>query len=291
MKNPYTNQHADFEYIPFPKLGSGSQFHTYDTHDGRVLKLPLTMEETEVAIAKRRHNINPLSVEEAASINVRVHTLLNGKARIPSMVNHPFHDAREFLAIFGNPAIVPTDTSLPEDTPKKQWSVGRVAYTQDKVVVTGDILHGFADLPSLDRGDLAKIRQLIDLYIQQTYKAWEHGYADYVLKIGDSGIDANGNFVLLDLGEYTSDPDFMLRAIKEKRWMHSIIPAKIDFPQIPRELHDYYQKTMDNAFSVKDFQAHWRKKHHCTACKPLSQDSIHAFIVAKAAEIDYVDRW
>jgi hypothetical protein len=291
MSELYTNRHQPKEYVPFPELGSGSQFRAYDMHDGRVLKLPLTKQETAVAIAKRRHNVNPLSADEAASIEARIHTLFNGKARIPGMVNHPFHDRAEFLAIFGNPTIIPSETSLPEDTAEKQWSVGRVVYTQDKVVTTGEMLRHFANMPSLGRGDLSKIKQLIELYIQQTYKAWEHGYGDYVLKIGDTGLDANGNFILLDLGEYTNDPDFMLRALTEQRWLHSIIVAKVDFPQIPRQLHDFYRATMEVAFSPENFKAHWRQNHHCDGCTAASDDPVQAFIASKAIEIDYVDRW
>jgi hypothetical protein len=291
MNTPYINQHLDDEYIPFPELGSGSQFHTYDTHDGRVLKIPLTKEETRLAISERRHTVNPVSPQEIPSIEARIHTLFNGKARIPDMVEHPFYDQVDFLAIFGNPRIVPIGTSLPEDTAEKQWSVGRVVYTQDKVTMTGDMLRNLATLPSLGRGDLSKIRQLIELYIQQTYKAWEHGYADYVLKIGDTGLDSSGNFVLVDLGEYTSDADFIERALTEKRWLQSTMSDKVDFPQIPKQLQDYYRETLDDAFSVENFRAHWHKKHHCSACLPSDNDPIQSFIAAKAAEIDYVDRW
>lgn len=291
MNMLYVNQHGDDEYIPFPEIGSGSQFHTYDTHDGRVLKIPLTKEETVLAISKRRHTIDARSPKEIPSIEARIHTLFNGKARIPGMVEHPFYDQAEFLRIFGNPHIIPTDTSLPEDTAEKQWSVGRVVYTQDKVAMTGDMLRSLAALPALGRGDLSKIRQLVELYIQQTYKAWEHGYADYVLKIGDTGLDDTGNFILVDLGEYTSDSKFIERALTEKRWLHSTMPEKIDFPQIPQQLHEYYRKTLEDAFSIENFKAHWHKKHHCSACKPSDNDPIQSFIAAKAAEIDYVDRW
>ncbi len=291
MNTLYMNQHLNDEYVPFPELGSGSQFHTYDTHDGRVLKIPLTKEETRLAISERRHTVNPVSPQEIPSIEARIHTLFNGKARIPDMVEHPFYDQTDFLALFGNPRIVPVGTSLPEDTTEKQWSVGRVVYTQDKVTMTGDMLRNLATLPSLGRGDLSKIRQLIELYIQQTYKAWEHGYADYVLKIGDTGLDSSGNFVLVDLGEYTSDADFIERALTEKRWLQSTMPEKVDFPQIPKQLQDYYCKTLDDAFSVENFRAHWHKKHHCSACQPSDNDPIQSFIAAKAAEIDYVDRW
>lgn len=290
MTPKYINHHQLHEYVPFPELGSGSQFHAFDTHDGRVLKIPLTKEETAVAIARRRHNMNPLSAEEAASVETRIHTLVNGKGRIPAMVNHPLHASKDFLALMGNPKIITTDSVLPEDTPEKQWGAGRVVYTQDKVTMVGDLLDSLAQLRSLGESDLARVRQLIELYIQQTYKMWEYGYSDYVFKLGDTGIDERGKFVLVDIGEYSSDPEFVLRALSDQRWLHAIISTKIDFPQIPPQLHSYYQKTMTEAFSVENFKKYWRKKHICDDCKS-SDKTIEAFIAAKTSEIDYVDRW
>lgn len=291
MDKPYKTSHLQYEYIPFPELGHGSQFHTYDTHDGRVLKLPLTKEETGVVVSKRRHNMNPLSTQETASLETRIHTIINGKGRIPSMLNHSFYRSQDFLSILGNPTVIDAEQVLPEDKPGKEWGAGRVIYTQDKLTMVGDMLEEFSQLPTLKTGDLSRIKQIIELYIEQTYRLWSYGYADYVFKIGDTGFDEKGNLVLADLGEYSSDAAFMKKALADQRWLHSTIPDKIDFPQIPPQLHNYFATTLNNAFSVENFMSHWRKKHQCSTCETSNDDVISAFIAAKVAEIDFVDRW
>lgn len=280
------------EYVPFPELGSGSQFHVFDMHNGRVLKLPLTKQETYVVASKRRHNMNPLSTDETATLDARVQTIISSKSRIPAMLDHSFYDRSEFLQLLGNPSIIDTGTILPQDTPDKQWGTGRVIYTQDKLAMVGDMLNAFADLPTLRTGDINKIKQIIDRYIEQMYRLWEFGFSDYVFKIGDTGFDATGALVLADLGEYSSDAEFIQQVLADKRWLHSICPDKIDFPQIPGQLHEYFTQTLNNAFTPEQFQAHWRKKHTCSSCLPRSNDDVvSAFIAAKVAEIDYVDRW
>jgi hypothetical protein len=293
MKKRYTNLHRQFEYVPFPEVGSGSQFHAYDMYDGRVLKLPLTKEETYCVIADRRHNMNPFSAEESATIDNRVHTIINGKGRIPGMITHAFKDATDFLGLIGNPKLIDNTQLLPEDTPNKQWGVGRVMYTQDKVMMVGDLLDELRGQTRLSAGDSKKLRRIIDLYIEQTFKMWSFGYSDYVFKIGDTGITADGDLVLVDIGEYTNDPQFVKRAIADKRWLHSTIPTKIDFPQIPGQLLDYFEEACNNALTVANLEKYWGTNHHCTECTPPSDDDdvLRAFIASKSSEIDLVDRW
>lgn len=293
MSSRYTNKHRPFEYIPFPKLGSGSQFHAYDTHDGRVLKLPLTKEETYVVIADRHHNMNPYSPKESASVDARVHTIVNGKSRIPKMISHSFVNTKDFLTLMGNPEIVPVDKLLPEDTPTKQWGAGRVVYTQDKVMMVGDLLKSLNALPTLGDDDISKLKRIIDFYIEQTYKMWSFGYSDYVFKIGDTGMDQHGKLTLIDLGEYTNDPEFVKKAVTDQRWLHSIIASKIDFPQLPKQLHTYFKETCNNALTVENLEQYWGTNHICNECQQQENesDAISAFIAAKATEIDLVDRW
>ena len=291
MGASYKNNYQQYEYVPFPEIGCGSQFRVFDTHDGRVLKMPLTKIETYNAIVGRRHNMNPLSQKEAASVDVRVHTLINGKGRIPSMIAHPFNDAEDFLQLIGTPKLIVTDNIIPEDSPTKEWGAGRVVYTQEKVAMVGDLLRSLSGTTPLEADDVRKLKNIIELYIQQTYKMWSYGYSDYVFKIGDTGLDAKGKLVLIDIGEYTNDPQFVLKAIADKRWLHSTIASKIDFPQIPRQLYDFYVSTCENALTEETFQKYWRQKHHCSDCIQPGSNVLQAFIAAKASEIDFVDRW
>jgi hypothetical protein len=291
MKDTHVSGVFGGDIVPFPELGSGSQFHTFDMNDGRVLKLPLTAEETHIVMARRRHNMQPLSKAQTASVEARVQTALNGKSRIPAMVGHSFYNAKDFLALLGNPTLVNAENVLPKDTPDKQWGSGRVIYMQDKLSMVGRMLESFEALPVLGRGDVLQLRQLIDLYVEQTYLLWNYGFADYVFKIGDTGLDANNNLIFADLGEFSADAAFMRRVLADRRWLHSIVPDKIDFPQIPKPLHKYYTETLDNAFTETHFLAQWGQKHQCSSCNMTNGDAISAFIAAKVAEIDYVDRW
>ena len=290
MKSVQEFDYFDHTYVPFPEIGSGSQFHVFDMHNDRVLKLPLTKEETVEVLARRRHNMNPLSPVEQASVETRVHTVINGKARIPDMIGHSLYQPEGFLRILGNPTAVDTDNVLPKDTMNKQWGAGRIIYIQDKLDMIGTILGSFSELATLGRGDVLRLRHVIDLYAQRTYELWEYGYADYVFKLGDTGFDAGGNLVIADLGEFTSDPVFMKKAIDDRRWLHATMPEKIDFPQIPKQVQKYYTETLDNAFTHEHLAARWGAKHSCSSCGKRD-DPISMFISSKMAEIDYVDRW
>jgi hypothetical protein len=235
--------------------------------------------------------MQPLSKVETASVEARVQTAMNGKGRIPAMISHSFYNAKDFLAILGNPILVDVDKVLPKDSAGKHWGNGRVIYTQDKLSMVGIMLDAFADIASLGRGDVLRLKQIIDAYVQQTYRLWDYGFSDYACKIGDAGFDKDGGLIIADLGEFSSDPVFILKVIADQRWLHSTVSDKIDFPQIPKPLHEYYIKTLENAFTEKHFLAHWCSKHQCSACDIVGGDVISDFITAKMAEIDYVDRW
>jgi hypothetical protein len=290
MKPVQSFDQFDDAYMPFPEIGSGSQFHTFDMHNGRVLKLPLTKEETIEVLMRRKHNMNPLSSVEQASVESRMHTVINSKARIPDMIGHSFYQPEGFLRMIGNPVAVDADNVLPKDTINKQWGSGRVVYIQDKLDMIGMILNSFTELVTLGRGDILRLQRIIDQYVQRTYELWEYGFADYVFKLGDAGFDTSGRLVIADLGEFTSDPVFMKKALDDRRWLHATMANKIDFPQIPKQMQKYYTETLDNAFTHEHFVSRWKTKHSCSSCSKRD-DPISVFIAAKMAEIDYVDRW
>lgn len=288
MSNINLNTHD--QYVPYAALGSGSQFRTFDLHNGRVLKIPLTKAETLVVQASRRHNMRPLNKTEQVSADNRMMTAINGKARIKSMVMHNLQDRVDFLKLIGNPELLDAEKILPEDEGDKQWGAGRVIYTQRKLNMIGDMLNAIAGKFKLGRGDINQIKMMIDAYVETTHKIWEYGYADYVFKIGDSGITEDSQLIVADIGEMSGDFEFVSKILADRRWMHATDPMKIDFPQIPRQVQDYYEKTLDNAFTQDILEEKWRKKHICTNCD-TKDDALSAFIAAKIAEIDYVDRW
>jgi hypothetical protein len=278
------------QYVPFPEVGSGGQFHVFDMHNGRVLKLPLTQSETEI-IARQRYNTDGEGQKITDErIQARVLTFMNGKARIASMVQHDFLQPELFLHLLGSPTLIPVDNILPEDTPEKRWGAGRVVYTQDKLTMTSEVLNGLNNNLRISSSDVKRVRHIIDQYIERTYSLWEFGYADYVFKLGDTGFNERNQLTFADLGEFTSDLDFMATTVSQRRWLNNINPLKTDFPQIPRQAQEYFTSTVNNAFTLEELHKRWRTKHLCNDCRP-KDDVLATFIAAKIAEIDFVDRW
>ena len=272
----------------FTEIGHGAQFKAYDMQDGRVLKIPLTEAETFLE-AKKRRNIIHGTVDEVAALEVRVQTFMNSKARLPGMLSHAFHDPAPFHEILGNPKLVAVDNILPEDTPQKRWGAARFAYTQDKVEIVRGLLNFLSSKPSITSTERKKFHRLIESYIEHTYKLWEFGYADYIFKLGDMGITADGSLVSVDLGEFSSDSQFIERAITEKWWLDNTNPLKQDFPKMHRSLEPEYEAMLESAFTVSELKKRWRQQHNCSACQPEA-DTLRAFITTKVMEIDYIDR-
>lgn len=272
----------------FSEIGHGAQFKAYDMHTGRVLKIPLTEAETFL-VAKERRNIIHGSTSQIADLEVRVQTFMNSKARIPSMITHAFADPKPFLKLLGNPQLVAVENILPEDTPNKSWGAARFVYSQDKVEIVRGLLNYLCSLETVNADDRKKFIQLIEDYIQHTYELWSFGYADYIFKLGDLGVRTDGSLVFVDLGEFTSDAQFIERAVAEKWWLDNLNHAKKDFPKMHPSLEADYRRIMEAGLTVKQLRKHWRTKHVCSVCIPKA-DNITAFIATKVMEIDYIDR-
>ena len=272
----------------FSELGHGAQFKAFDMHNGRVLKIPLTEAET-YQVARRRRNIIHGTVEQIAALDVRVQTFMNSKARIPSMVGHSFDDPAPFLNILGNPKIELSGDYLPDDTHEKRWASARFIYTQDKVDTASAILRNLEKQGSITSRDELRLKRYIEQYVEAIYETWRYGYSDYIFKLGDSGINKHGDMVLIDIGEWTADFEFVLRAIKEKWWLDNVNHEKMDFPKLPKKLEGFYIQTLEHAFTPEKLAELWRSKHICTDCTDEAT-TIAAFVSTKVAEIDYIDR-
>lgn len=272
----------------FSELGHGAQFKAFDMHNGRVLKIPLTEAET-YQVARRRRNIIHGTVEQIAALDVRVQTFMNSKARIPSMLTHAFNDPEPFLKIMGNPKVAQADGFLPEDTHEKRWASARFVYTQDKADTAATMLRSIERSGVLSSGDELRLKRYIEEYVSIIYEAWCYGYSDYIFKLGDTGIDAHGNMILVDLGEWTTDFDFVSRALNEKWWLDNVNHQKNDFPKLPPKLESFYKKTLEAAFTTEELAKRWRSKHVCSDCTEEAT-TIAAFVSTKVAEIDYIDR-
>ncbi|HJP80854.1 MAG TPA: hypothetical protein VJ841_00455 [Candidatus Saccharimonadales bacterium] len=272
----------------FSELGHGAQFKAFDMHNDRVLKIPLTEAET-YQVARRRRNIIHGTIDQIASLDVRVQTFMNSKARIPSMVSHSLEDPEPFLKLLGNPKVEYADGYLPEDTHEKRWASARFIYTQDKVDTAAEMLRFFEQTGRLGTGDVLRLKRYIEQYVANIHETWCYGYSDYIFKLGDSGIDKDGNMILIDLGEWTMDLAFIKRAVAEKWWLDNVNHQKKDFPKLPSKLEPFYTQTLEGAFTVAELEKRWRSKHICAGCTEEAT-TIAAFVSTKVAEIDYIDR-
>lgn len=274
--------------VTFSELGHGAQFKAFDMHNGRVLKIPLTEAET-YQVARRRRNIIHGTVEDIAALDVRVQTFMNSKARIPSMVHHAFDDPAPFLKVLGNPKVELSGDYLPDDTKEKRWASARFIYTQDKVDAAAVMLRSLDAIGMIGVGDELRLKRYIEQYVACVYEAWCYGYSDYIFKLGDTGINENGDMVLIDLGEWTGDLDFVHRAVSGKWWLDNVNHKKTDFPKLPERLETFYVRTLENAFTTDVLTEKWRSKHVCSTCTKEST-TIAAFVSTKVAEIDFIDR-
>jgi bacterioferritin-associated ferredoxin len=178
---------------------------------------------------------------------------------------------------------------LPEDTPIKKWGPARVIYTQDKAQMMRNLLNYLYEQPAVAAADRKKFTRLIGNYIEHVYALWSFGYSDYVFKLGDMGIDPKGSMITVDLGEFTSDINFMERAVGEKWWYDNANQLKTDFPKMPPELEEIYLRMIDEALTVEELRKRWGSAHLCGSCSNEA-DTIAAFISTQLAEIDYIDR-
>jgi hypothetical protein len=151
------------------------------------------------------------------------------------------------------------------------------------------MLRSIAELPSLSSKDEKRLRQYIEDYVALVYETWRYGYGDYIFKLGDTGVNAKGEMIIVDLGEWTSDFDFIRRAVEGKWWHDNVNHKKSDFPKLPASLEEFYVQTLDAAFTVEELTKRWRTKHVCVDCTEEAT-TIAAFVSTKAAEIDYIDR-
>lgn len=273
--------------LTFSELGHGAQFKAYDMHNGRVLKIPLTEAET-YQVARRRRNVIHGTVEQVASLEVRVQTFMNSKARLPAMLGHGFTNSSHFHTLLGNPKVSDGSEILPDDTHEKKWAPARFVYTQDRVETAAGMLRSVSGR-MLTAGDERRLRHYIEDYVQMVYDVWSYGYSDYIFKLGDTGITSTGGMIFVDLGEWTSDLDFIRRAVQGKWWHDNINHDKVDFPKLPQELEQFYIETMDNALTVEELNKRWRVNHTCTDCTDETM-TMAAFVAAKVTEIDYIDR-
>jgi len=204
-------------------IGKGAQYKVIDTHDGRVRKIPLTLEESREVIAGW-YAPRPIPVELTVS-KYRQQAILSANKVGDLLGEHP-----ELRASFGNPAFETEGV-----------------YTQDKLMTLGQALRAASD---------TNARQLIDAYARLIVRHWRYGISERVFNCTvNNGVDEKGEIVLLDFGEITSNKDKVIRAIQAKRWLRSYSFREDMSPM----LQAYYADAMAERLTIPVLESTWRK--------------------------------
>lgn len=117
-------------------------------------------------------------------------------------------------------------------------------YVQDKVVTIKDY---FASHNQEEN------QRIIDKYIQSIYKCWQHHIHERVFNFTvNNGIDRNGNVVLIDFNETSSDKEAVLNCIRTKRWLKSMSYSTLD-----SQLKQYYKQAMEQGITEEELNKYW----------------------------------
>ncbi len=204
-------------------IGSGAQYRIYDTLDGRVLKMPLTHDETAKIVAGWYASGKIPTIHESDDYTA------NAKASVKyfKRLTARYPDLSESL---GNP----------------QFLEG-ASYSQEKVQLLGEALRNT---------DLSNGKLLIDKYIELIITHWRYGFGDNVFNFTiNNGVDSHQKLVLLDFGEVSFQKRDIEARISDKRWLKAWSYTN----DCSEGLKPYYAEKMNNHVTVENLRTSWKK--------------------------------
>lgn len=196
-----------------------------DVFDSYVIKTPKSRKEIEKNVAKYLKKINePHKLEE------KLASLIGGvekskKIILRSKIPLKFLAYPEFL----------------KDGKTKQ----------KKVVNLGDKIQNL-----IKKREIKETKRLINKFIKFNHKLWMYGIHEMPLKLHSSFGVLNGDIVLIDLFELTSDKKDVVKKLKKKSW-RGVSPLRKIFPE---EIVEYYFKQADKNFTIKNLDKLWKIK-------------------------------
>ena len=211
----YDLLHFDMESTWRSKeLGHGWQHTAYDLENGRVLKRSNSWLRAFCVIASMLYPFNqyplwkiPSYIQRARAKTARSFEILKRKELNPAWFAHPvFLDGLD--------------------------------YEQDRVMP----IHQAFDMSTIDES-----KKVIDDVIVFQKLLLQHGLIDKYFNIAKNfGIDANGDIVLIDIGEVTEDEKMILTQRRMQAWEAPYILRHIKEPK----LQSYYAEQMRTHFGV-----------------------------------------
>ena len=204
-------------------IGLGGQFTVHDIGNGRVIKIPNSMDGSRLFVGgygphvlkMKRH----IPIEETArNRDSCVPHVLRLAARYPVL--------SEALA---NPS-----------------AASGGCFTQDKV-------HPLKEL--IPESSPSEIRHYLDETAEVYRLCWRYGIADYIFFfIVNNAIDARGKVVLLDFGETAFDTTWVENFVKDRSWATKDVLIK---KFLSPEYHEHYYKAITDRLSGDNFERHW----------------------------------
>lgn len=203
-------------------IGSGAQYYVYDTHNGRVLKHPLTHNETFVVIKSWPKTSDKLFATLPDDYTT---TAIKSNQYIKKIINKNPELARSL----GNPIFIST-----------------TSYTQDKVQTLGDFLAA----TNLEHGKL-----IINAYTELIITHWRYGFSDNVFNFTiNNGVNAQGKVILLDFGEVSFNKTNVTRRIINKQWLSTWCYLE----NCPETIKDYYADKMNSDINLNRLNETWK---------------------------------
>lgn len=208
-------------HIPEPVLiGKGAQYKVYDTHHGRVHKVPLTIQETRQLITSWYAPDTPPPEE----LNIDYQELAQKGLRV---VQRLLGLRPELSVWFGNPHFA-ADGS----------------YTQDKVEVLGNVIA---------RQSQQRNQQLVDDLAVFVLSHWRRGISETNFNIlVNYGLNKDNQLVLIDFGEMTDSKKVIQARVAGKRWLKAW-----SFKKMPPDLQTYYSLVMQKYLTKEALDQLW----------------------------------
>lgn len=203
------------------KIAKGYYYNVYDLGNGRVRKIPRNI-FSQIFQLFEWYIITPkILVKE-----------LSRAPFLPSKVKKEHELAKKFSQLdknlFGN--VVFFDNYICE---------------QDKIDVLGNVLKN----SSLDEK-----KELIDKYIQATYKLWSLGVADKIFNFTlNCGVDKNNDVIFCDINEMTDSFEEIEKRIKNRRFFIASSYLRIE----DKALKDLVTDKFNEAFTLEKLKEGW----------------------------------
>lgn len=257
-------------------VGHGAQFRVYsiytldDKPTGRVIKVPLDFEETKSSITAPLRLVAQYNTEEELDelADARTREVMQFKHDMPNLMQGIMGEDKNFMRKLGTMKVLQAPIPAPVKSGPAAYYLP-IFFTQDYVMTLDAYLQHFrlasiSYTRDLDIQTIRMLKHVTKQMIALNFLIWEYGIFEFVFKPENLGIrfskHGSVELIWMDLAEHITDLQKAEEIIGEKRWLHPLMPHKIDYQFMPSVLHDYYTQACNKAFTVENLRKHWRRR-------------------------------